>query len=113
MLERTSRSEDEELSVGELVQQLADDGKAYARAEFTLARTIAEAKAKALVVPAVFLGAALLVAQAAVVMLALALFSAIFTSVGPVAAALVTAVVLAAIGWLLVAEAKKRLGMGK
>ena len=51
--------------VGELVQQLVEDGKAYARAEYGLAKAIAEAKAKAFGLVAALFGAALILALAA------------------------------------------------
>ena len=38
--------------IGELVHELIEDGKAYARAEFDLAKAIAAAKGKALALPA-------------------------------------------------------------
>jgi len=42
----------EERPVGDLVHQLVEEGKAYARAEIGLAKAIAAAKAKALALPA-------------------------------------------------------------
>ena len=47
-----------ERPVGELVGQLIDEGKAYARAEFGLVTAIAAAKGKALAIPAALFGAA-------------------------------------------------------
>lgn len=99
----------EERPVGELVQQLVDEGKAYARAELGLAKAIAAAKARAAAVPAAFLGAAFLLAQAAIIMLAFALFSSIFTWIGPVAAAVLTAALLGGAAYWLVRLARQRL----
>ena len=59
-----------ERSIGELVQQVVEDGKAYARAEYRLARAIAEAKAKAFGFVAALFGAAFVLALAGVTALA-------------------------------------------
>ena len=49
-----------ERPIGELVHELVEEGKAYARAELDLAKAIAAAKAKALALPAGVLVGALL-----------------------------------------------------
>ena len=79
----------DERGVGEIVGQLVDEGKAYARAEFDLAKAIATAKASALKLPAILFGAALLFAQAAVTVLAVAVFAALQGFIGPILAGLV------------------------
>ncbi|MEO6433127.1 MAG: phage holin family protein [Sphingomicrobium sp.] len=96
--------------VGELVHQLVDESKAYARAELALAKTVGLSKAKAAAVPMALLGAAFLVAQAAVVMVAFGIFSMTYWYIGPVFAALLTAVVFAGMAYMLVKAATKRLG---
>ena len=47
-----------ERPIGEIVHELIEDGKAYARAEVDLAKAIAAAKGKALTLPAALFGAA-------------------------------------------------------
>lgn len=92
-----------ERPIGELVSELVDQGKAYAQAELGLAKAIASAKAASLKVPAILLGAALLVLQAAVTMLAVAAFFALLPLTGPVIAGLLAFLIFAAIaaglGW--------------
>jgi hypothetical protein len=100
---------DSERPVGELVQQLVDEGKAYAEAEIGLVKAQAQAKARAAALPAALIGAAFLVAQAAVLMLAFALFGALYLLIGAVLAGIVTALLFAAVAYLLVQQARKRL----
>ena len=83
--------------VGDIVHQLVDDGKAYARAEFGLAKALASAKASALALPAGLLGAALLFAQAAVTVLAVATFLALLPLTGPLLAGLLAFLIFAGI----------------
>ena len=75
-----------ERPVGELVHELIEDGKAYARAEIGLARAIAAAKGKALALPAALFGAAFLFALAGVTALAVGVVIALETFIGPLAA---------------------------
>ena len=86
-----------ERPVGEIVHELIEDGKTYARAELGLAKAIATAKGKALALPAALFLGALLVLQAAVVMLAFTLFGALVWLLGTVVAGLVTFVLFSAI----------------
>ncbi len=109
MLRPADRDPDGERPVGELVQRLVDEGKAYARAEFGLAKAVAQSKARAAAVPAAMLGAAFLLAQAGAVMLAFALFGALYLLIGAVLAGLVTALIFAAAAFLMVKQARKRL----
>lgn len=102
--------DDSEPPVGELVQQLVDEGKAYARAEVALAKAVALSKVKAAQVPVAMLGAALLVAQAAVVMVAFGVFSMTYWYIGPVLAAVLTAALFGGGAYLLVKSALRRLG---
>ena len=101
---------DSERPVGELVQQLIDEGKAYAQAEIDLVKVVAQSKARAAALPAALLGAAFLVAQAAVLMLAFTLFGALYLRIGAVLAGIVTALLFAAAAYLLAQQARKRLG---
>jgi len=79
-----------ERPVGDIVHDLIEDGKSYARAEIGLAKAIATAKGKALALPAGLFFGALLFLQAAVVMLAFTLFGALVWLLGTVVAGLVT-----------------------
>jgi hypothetical protein len=96
----------DERPIGELVQQLVEEGKAYAQAELGVAKAIAADKANGLKVPAILLGAALLFVQAAVTVLAVAIFLALLPLMGPVLAGLLAFVIFAAIagglGWLAI-----------
>ena len=89
--------------IGELVNQLVEDGKAYAQAELGVARAIATAKANRLKVPAILLGAAFVLLQAAATVLAVALFLALLPLMGPMLAGLLAFAIFAAIaaglGW--------------
>jgi hypothetical protein len=92
-----------ERPVGELVHELIEQGKAYARAEFDLAKAIAAAKGKALIVPAALFGVAFICALAAVTALAVGVVIALATFIGPLAAGLVGMLIFAGIavglGW--------------
>jgi Putative Actinobacterial Holin-X, holin superfamily III len=92
-----------ERPVGELVHELIEDGKAYARAEIGLVKTIAAAKGKALALPAALFGAAFVFALAAVTALAVGVVEALATLIGPLAAGfaglLIFAGVAGALGW--------------
>lgn len=103
----------DERSFGALVQQLAEDGKAYAKAELGLAKAIARAKAGALVVPAILFGAAFLLLQAGVTALAVATFLALLPVVGAffagVLAFLIFAALAGGLGWLGVRKLRSSL----
>jgi Putative Actinobacterial Holin-X, holin superfamily III len=86
---------DEERPIGEIVSQLVDEGKAYAKAELDLAKVQAEAKVAQYKVPAILLGGALLFAQAAVTVLAVTIALALATLVGPLAGGLIAVLVAA------------------
>jgi hypothetical protein len=92
-----------ERPVGELVHELIEDGKAYARAEIGLVKTIAAAKGKALALPVALFGAAFLFALAAVTALAVGVVEALATLIGPLAAGfaglLIFAGIAGALGW--------------
>ena len=87
-----------ERPVGELVHELIEDGKAYARAEIDLVKAIATAKGKALAVPLALFGVAFILALAAVSALALGVVLALARFIGPLAAGVVGMLVIAGIG---------------
>lgn len=99
-----------ERPVGELVHELIEDGKAYARAEIGLVRAIATAKGKALVLPAALFGAAFVLALAAVTALALGVVLALTKFVGPLLAGVAGLLIFAAIGGGLAWYGVQRLG---
>lgn len=92
-----------ERPVGELVHELIEEGKAYARAEIGLAKAIANAKAKALALPAALFGFAFIAALAAVVALAVGVVMGLAKFIGPLAAGFIGMLIFAAIagglGW--------------
>ena len=76
---------DSDRPVGELVHELIEDGKAYARAEVSLVKAIATAKANALKLPAILFGIAFLLSLAAITALAVGVAMALATLIGPLA----------------------------
>jgi protein-S-isoprenylcysteine O-methyltransferase Ste14 len=98
-----------ERPVGELVHELIEEGKAYARAEVGLAKAIAQAKAKALAVPAALFGAAFILVLAAVTALAVGVVIALAKFVGPLLAGIIGLIIFAAIAGGLSWYAIKRL----
>jgi hypothetical protein len=103
----------DERPIGELVHELVEDGKAYAQAELGVAKAIATSKAAGLKVPAILLGAALLFAQAAVTVLAVAVFLGLLALMGPVLAGLVAFLIFGgvagALAWFGIEKAKRGL----
>lgn len=89
--------------VGELVQQLIEEGKAYTRAEIGLLKAIGSAKAKALAIPTALFGAAFICALAAVTALAVGVVIALAKFIGPLAAGFIGMLIFAGIagglGW--------------
>lgn len=106
---RSPGGDEDERGVGELVHQLVDEGKAYARAEVALAKAVSLSKVKAAQTPVAMFGAAFLIAQAAVVMVAFGMFSMSYWYIGPVLAALLTAALFGGGAFLLVKAAIRRL----
>ena len=103
----------DERPVGEIVHQLVEDGKAYAKAELAVAKAMAADKGKALAIPAAMLGGAFLFLQAAVTILGVAVFLGLLPLMGPVLAGLVAFLIFAGIagglGWFAVQKAKRDL----
>lgn len=98
-----------ERPIGELVHELVEEGKSYARAEIDLAKAIAAAKARALAWPAGLFFAAMLVAQSAVTVLAVGIFAALYWTFGAVLAGLVAFLLFAALAGALAWYALQRL----
>ena len=94
---------DNDRPVGELVHELIEDGKAYARAELEVVKAIATTKANALKVPAILFGIAILLAVAAITALAVGVAMGLATLIGPLAGGVVAFLVFAAVagglGW--------------
>jgi sorbitol-specific phosphotransferase system component IIBC len=93
----------DEPSIGELVHELVEEGKAYAKAEIEVLKAIAAAKGKALIFPAILFVAAFILALAAVSALAVGVVIALAKFVGPLAAGVIGLLIFAAIaggcGW--------------
>lgn len=102
-----------ERPIGELVHELVEEGKAYARAEIDLAKTIAAGKAKSLAVPAGLLAAALFIAMAALNALALGVVLALAGLIGPLAGGIAGLLIFAAIAgglaWYAIGRARRSL----
>lgn len=90
-----------ERPIGELVHELIENGKAYARAEIELAKAIATAKGKALAIPAALFVVAFICALASVTALAIGVVIALETFIGPLAAGFVGMLIFAAVAGLL------------
>ena len=90
-----------ERPVGELVHELIEDGKAYARAEIGLVKAIAAAKGKALAIPAAMFGVAFICALAAVTALAVGVVITLETFIGPLAAGFLGMLIFLAVAGLL------------
>jgi hypothetical protein len=88
---------DEERPVGELVHELIEDGKAYAKAEVNVAKAIAAAKANALKLPGILFASAFLLVSAAITALAVGVAMALATLIGPLAGGLVAFLIFAAL----------------
>jgi hypothetical protein len=105
----TGGSDEEEKPIGELFEQLIDEGKAYARAELGLVKATAEAKVEGARKPALLGAASLLFLIAGVVVLCMTLALALATLVGPLAGGLIASLVTFAIAYLLYFLATKEL----
>ena len=107
---KDAQEPEDERPIGEVVHQLIDEGKAYARAEVELAKVQAIAQAERFKLPAMLLFGALLFAQAAVTVLAVTVALALAPMIGPLGGGLV-AVLLAGgaaglLAWLGVQKLK-------
>src|ERR1044071_6609231 len=87
-----------ERPVGELVHQLVEDGKAYAKAELDVVKAMAAAKGKALALPSALFGAAFILALAAVTALAVGVVLALAKFIGPLLAGVAGLLIFAGTG---------------
>ena len=103
MLKPVDPGQPPERPIGELVHELIEDGKAYARAEVGLAKAIAAAKGKALALPVALFATALILALTGFTALAVGVVMALATMVGPLAAGFVGMLIFFAVagglGW--------------
>lgn len=103
---------DDEKPIGELFGRLVDDGKAYAKAEFDLARATAEARAEAAKKPLLLGVAAVLFVEAGVVVFGITIALSLATLIGPLAGGLIaTAIsfgIAGLLGWLAKREYERR-----
>ncbi len=106
---RTTASLGAERPLGELVHQLVEDGKAFARAELNVVKATASAKAGALTVPVILFATAFLLLQAAVTVLAVATFLALLPLVGPFFAGVLAFLIFAGLAGGLALFAVKKL----
>ena len=90
-----------ERPIGELVQELIEEGKGYARAEIGLLKAIASTKAKALALPAALFCIAFILALAAVTALAVGVVLELAKLIGPLLAGVAGLIIFAAIAGLL------------
>jgi hypothetical protein len=97
---------EDERPLGEVVAQLVDEGKAYAKAEVDLAKASALARVAEYKAPAVLLFAAFLFAQAAVTVLAVTVALSLAPLIGPLGGGLVAVLLAggtaAGLGWLAI-----------
>jgi hypothetical protein len=104
MLKRTDpgpSSAGSERPIGEVVGQLVDDGKAYAQAELDVAKAIAAAKARSLILPAALFAVAFLLAFTALSTLAIGLFFALYAVMPALLAGVIAFAILAGLAVLL------------
>ena len=101
--------EEPDRGIGDLVSEMLDEGKAYARAEFDLAKATAQAKAAAFKVPAILFGVAVLLVLAALTALTMGVFATLLRFVGPLASGLLTFLLFAAVAGGLAWYGAKRL----
>jgi small-conductance mechanosensitive channel len=96
-----------------LFGRLIDEGTDYARAEFELARIKAVAEIEGYVegykIPAVLIGTAVLLGQAAVAVLAFAAFLALAPWIGTLVAGILTGAVVLGLAGLLLWQALRKL----
>jgi heme A synthase len=96
--------------VGELVHQLVEQGKTYAMAELDVAKAIATSKAQSFKVPAILLGTAFLLLQAAFGVLGVALLLALLPLMGPLLAGLLAFLIFAGLAGGLAYLAVRQIG---
>ena len=113
MLKRTDpgRETPQARPIGELVNQLVEDGKAYATAEIGVVQAILKAKGKALILPSSLFVVAFMLVLAGIVGLALGVFFKLYGAMDPILAGLLAFILFAAIagglGWYAVQRLKQ------
>lgn len=89
--------------IGDLLNQIVEDGKAYAQAELKVARAVVGEKVDGLKIPALLGLVAFLFLQAAVVILGLTVYATLVSRLGPLLAGIVSVLLLVGIagglGW--------------
>ena len=98
---------EDERPIGEVVSQLVDEGKAYAKAELDLAKASAEAQADWAKKPVMVGFAALLFLQSATTVFAITIGLALATLIGPLAGGLIATAIALGIAAALGLWAKK------
>ena len=98
-----------ERPIGDLVHQLTEEGKAYAKAELAVVKAIAHAKARALILPSSLFGAAFILIQAAVTVLSVGVFAALYWLFGPILAGFVAFLIFGGVAGGLAFYAVQRL----
>jgi hypothetical protein len=100
-------------SVSELVHQLVEDGKAYAKAEVGVVKAIASSKAGALAIPAALLAVAFLLAQGGINALAVGILLAIGAALGPLLGGILAFLIFMAaaggLAWFAIQKVRKDL----
>lgn len=100
-------------TVGELVQRVIEDGKAYALAELDLAKALAADWLSGLKLPAILFGLAVILALGSVVALAYGVAAGLATLIGPVAGGFVAFLIFAAtagcLAWWAVSKIRELL----
>jgi len=93
---------DNERPIGELVHELIEDGKAYARAELGVVKAVAWARINAFKLPAILFGAAFVLLLAAIGALAYGVAAGLATLIGPLAGGVIACLLFAAVAGALV-----------
>lgn len=103
---------EDEKPIGETVARLVEEGKAYARAEFGLARARLDVKLVRVRSVAVLAGAALLCAIGALIALSMTAVLTLASLLGPLGGGLAATVLIAALAGALAYFAKARWDRG-
>ncbi len=103
---------DAERPIGELVHELIEDGKAYARAELSVVKAMAAAKFAAFKLPAILFGAAFVFLLAATSALAFGVAAGLATLIGPLAGGVVAFMLFAAVAGGLIWYGVRKLREG-
>ena len=105
--------DDSDRPIGDLVHQLIEDGKAYARAEIGVAKAMAADWVDALKLPAILFGVAFVLVLASITALAYGVAAGLATLIGPLAGGFVAFLLFAglagALAWIGVAKLRERL----